>query len=111
LPHILLMTDFGTRDGYAAILKGVIWTRAPMAQVDDLTHEIAAQDVLGGALTLGRAAPYFPPGSIFVGVVDPGVGTQRRGLACRCGEQFFVGPDNGLFTWVMRHARRAGLAV
>jgi S-adenosylmethionine hydrolase len=106
--HIVLMTDFGTRDGYAAIMKGVIWSIAPGAEVADLSHEIAPQDVMAGALTLGRAAPYFPEGTIFVAVVDPGVGTARRGLAARLGGQYFVAPDNGLLTVALQRTEEAG---
>jgi S-adenosyl-L-methionine hydrolase (adenosine-forming) len=106
--HIVLMTDFGTRDGYAAIMKGVIWSIAPGAEVADLSHEIAPQDVMAGALTLARAAPYFPEGTIFVAVVDPGVGTARRGLAARLGGQYFVAPDNGLLTVALQRTEEAG---
>lgn len=109
--RILLLTDFGTRDGYPAIIKGVIWSIAPQAEAIDLTHEIPPQDVLAGALALGRAAPYFPAGTIFVAVIDPGVGTARRPLAARLGEQFFVAPDNGLLTLVLERAERGRAAV
>lgn len=105
------MTDYGTRDGYPAILKGVIWSLAPQIEVADLTHEISPQDVWSAALTLGRAAPFFPAGTIFLAVVDPGVGTARRPLAARLGEQYFVSPDNGLLTWVLENAERAGQPV
>lgn len=105
------MTDYGTRDGYPAMLKGVIWTLASRAELSDLTHEIPPQDIWSGALTLGRAAPYFPAGTIFVAVVDPGVGTARRPLAARLGEQFFVTPDNGLISLPLEQAERAGQAV
>ena len=98
LKLITLLTDFGLQDGYPGIMKGVIWGIAPDAQIADLTHSIHPQDILEGALALGRAAPYFPPGTIHVGVVDPGVGTQRRAMAARIGGCFFVGPDNGLCT-------------
>jgi S-adenosyl-L-methionine hydrolase (adenosine-forming) len=108
---IVLLTDFGWKDGYASILKGVIWGIAPGAVISDLTHEIAPQDIFQGALTLGRAAPYFPPGTIFLSVVDPGVGTSRRPLAARLGEQFFVGPDNGLLTLLLEDAERHALPV
>ena len=95
---ITLLTDFGLQDGYPGIMKGVIWGIAPDVQIADLTHAIHAQDIMEGALALGRAAPYFPPGTIHLAVVDPGVGTQRRAIAARIGGCFFVGPDNGLCT-------------
>jgi len=108
---IVLLTDFGWKDGYAGILKGVIWNIAPGVQIADLTHEIAPQDILQGALTLGRAVPYFPAGTIFVAVVDPGVGTTRRAIAARIGEQYYVAPDNGLITLPLADAARKGQTV
>ena len=104
MSRILLLTDFGTRDGYPAAMKGVIWSIAPQAEVVDLAHDIPPQDVLAAALTLGRTAPYFPAGTIFVAVVDPGVGTPRRPLAARLGGHLFVAPDNGLLTLVLQTA-------
>ena len=111
MSRILLLTDFGTRDGYPAIMKGVIWSIAPQAEVADLAHDIPPQDVLAAALTLGRAAPYFPAGTIFVAVVDPGVGTSRRPLAARLGAHLFAAPDNGLLTVVLQKAERSGEPV
>ncbi len=108
---ITLLTDFGTQDGYAGIMKGVIWKIAPQVQIADLTHEITPQDILEGALALARSAPFFPPGTIHIGVVDPGVGTQRRPIAARLGEQTFVGPDNGLVTLLLEKAQAAGQRV
>ena len=101
---ITLLTDFGLQDGYVGIMKGVIWGIAPGVQIADISHAIEAQDVLQGALTLRRAVPYFPAGTVHVGVVDPGVGTSRRALAGRLGDQYFVGPDNGLFSLVQEQA-------
>ena len=101
---ITLTTDFGLRDGYAGVLKGVIWKIAPEVKIADISHLISPQNVMEGALTLGRAAAYFPEGTIHVGVVDPGVGTSRRAIAARLGLQYFVGPDNGLFTVLLEQA-------
>ncbi|MGH7343486.1 MAG: SAM-dependent chlorinase/fluorinase, partial [Candidatus Rokuibacteriota bacterium] len=97
---ITLTTDFGTRDAYVAEMKGAILsiTRDVHVHVVDVTHELAPRDVLEGALALEAAAPRFPAATIHVAVVDPGVGTARRGLVVAAGEQLFVGPDNGLFT-------------
>jgi S-adenosylmethionine hydrolase len=95
---ITLTTDFGTRDTYVAEMKGVILSIARDVQVVDVTHEVAPHDVLEGALALEAAAPRFPAATIHVAVVDPGVGTARRGLAVAARDQMFVGPDNGLFT-------------
>jgi len=108
---IVCLTDFGWKDGYAGILKGVIWTIAPGAQVSDLTHEIPPQDILQGALALGRAVPYFPVDTIFLAVVDPGVGTGRRPIAAHIGDHFFVAPDNGLITLPLEEAMRKGQFV
>jgi S-adenosylmethionine hydrolase len=98
---ITLTTDFGTGDHEAGVLKGVIWTIAPLVQIADLSHDITPHDILEAALLLWRAAPYFPDWTIHVAVVDPGVGTSRRGIAARLGSQYFVGPDNGLLSLLM----------
>jgi S-adenosyl-L-methionine hydrolase (adenosine-forming) len=99
---ITLTTDFGTRDAYVAELKGVVLEIAAAAgrpvQLVDVTHDVAAHDVTEGALALDAAAPYFPAGSIHLAVVDPGVGTDRRGLVVQTDRALLVGPDNGLFT-------------
>jgi S-adenosylmethionine hydrolase len=111
LSIITLLTDFGMQDGYVGIMKGVIWRIAPQVQIADLTHEIAPQDILEGALALARCAPFFPPGTVHVAVVDPGVGTRRRPIAARLGEQIFVGPDNGLVTLLLEKAQDADQPV
>lgn len=94
---ITLLTDFGVADQYVACLKGVILGLNPQAVLVDLSHEVAPQDIRAGAFILAAAAPYFPPGTVHLAVVDPGVGTARRGLAAHCRGQSWVGPDNGLF--------------
>ncbi len=96
-PIITLLTDFGTRDAYVASMKGVILGLNREAVLVDLAHDLPPQDVQAGALVLLGAAPHFPPGTIHLAVVDPGVGGPRRALAARCRGQFWVGPDNGLF--------------
>jgi S-adenosylmethionine hydrolase len=93
---IALLTDFGTADAYAGVLKGVIASRLPEARMLDLTHGIPPQDVQAGALRLAAAAPFLPPDTVFLAVVDPGVGGERRPLILRSGDRCFVGPDNGL---------------
>ena len=103
---VTLTTDFGTRDPYVAQLKGVLLAGCEGVRVHDLTHEIAPQDVLEGALFLAAAVPTFPPGTVHFAVVDPGVGTDRRAIAAGVGGQHVVCPDNGLLTLV---ARRAGV--
>jgi len=95
---ITLTTDFGIQDEFVGVMKGVIWKIHPAIQIADITHTIQPQNILHGAIILGRAYRYFPAGTIHIAVVDPGVGTHRRGLIARVGDHFFVGPDNGLFT-------------
>jgi S-adenosylmethionine hydrolase len=92
------MTDFGTGDHYAGTMKGVILGLCPDATLVDITHEVPPHDVLTAALELAAAYRYFPPGTIFVVVVDPGVGSSRRGIAMEAGEFKFVAPDNGVLT-------------
>ncbi len=101
---IAILTDFGSRDAYVGVMKGVIYTLYPAARIVDLTHEVQPQNVREGAFLLAAAWPYFPDGTVFLAVVDPGVGTERRMLAARCGRHYFVGPDNGLLTLVWRQA-------
>ncbi|MBN2256786.1 MAG: SAM-dependent chlorinase/fluorinase [Anaerolineaceae bacterium] len=108
MPIITLLTDFGSKNGFSGVLKGVIWKIAPGVQIADLTHEITPQNVLEGSIALWRAAPYFPPGTIHMAVVDPGVGTLRRPIAAHIADHFFVGPDNGLFTPLLEQAYRLG---
>jgi S-adenosylmethionine hydrolase len=100
---IALFTDFGTRDAYVAQLKGAILSLQPTVQLIDLTHEVDAFDIRAAAYLLDASARYFPPGTIFVAVVDPGVGTARRPLLLATqAEKLYVGPDNGLFTRVVQ---------
>jgi len=108
---ITLLTDFGTKDGYHGVMKGVIWGIAPEVKIADITHHISPQNILEGALAYSRVAPFFPPGTIHVGVVDPGVGTTRLPIAAQVGSQFFVGPDNGLCTLLVLQARQQNEAV
>lgn len=98
---LTLLTDFGTRDGYVAAMKGVIASIAPAAALIDMTHEIRPGDVAGAAWTLRRYWHLFPPRTVHLAVVDPGVGTDRRALAARVEGRYFVAPDNGLLSWVL----------
>jgi S-adenosyl-L-methionine hydrolase (adenosine-forming) len=111
LPIITLMTDFGIKDGNVGVMKGVILGIAPRTQIVDLSHVIEPQNVREAALILARSAPFFPKGSVHVVVVDPGVGTTRRPLAARLGEQYFVGPDNGILTILLESCEAKGLPV
>lgn len=95
---VSLLTDFGTSDPFVGVMKGVVLRRAPGVTIVDLTHEVPPQDVRTGALHLSRAVPYLPVG-VHVAVVDPGVGTERAGVAIRAARgDVLVGPDNGLLT-------------
>ncbi|MCU0494178.1 MAG: SAM-dependent chlorinase/fluorinase [Chloroflexaceae bacterium] len=105
IPIITLTTDFGTRDSYVGIMKGVILSVCPRVQIVDITHDIAPQAVVQGALLLPTFLDYFPPHAIHVGIVDPGVGSARRPLALATPQGYFVGPDNGLFSLVWRNAQ------
>jgi S-adenosylmethionine hydrolase len=95
---ITLTTDFGVTDGYVGAMKGVILNLAPNVTLVDISHAVNPHDVRHGARILATSAPEFPDGTIHVAVVDPGVGSSRRGLALRTTTAFFVGPDNGLFS-------------
>ncbi len=95
-PLIALLTDFGEGDSFVGAMKGVLHARCPGVSLADLTHAIEPGDVLGGALQLRAAAPYFPPHTVFLAVVDPGVGGERRPLCLAVAGRRFVGPDNGL---------------
>jgi len=100
-PPITLLTDFGTEDAYAAVMKGVILTRDPRAVLVDITHAIEPQNIRHGAFVLGSAYRYFPKNTIHVAVVDPGVGSERRGIILKVPDALFVAPDNGLLTYVI----------
>lgn len=103
-PIVALLTDFGTRDHYAGTLKGVVLSVCPEATVVDIAHDLPAHDVLSGALELAACYRYFPHGTIFLVVVDPGVGSSRRGLAADVGDYRFVAPDNGVLSAVFRES-------
>ena len=94
---ITLLSDFGTQDAYVGSMKGALLSLNPQILPVDLTHEVPPQDIRAAALILASVAPCFPPGTIHLAVVDPGVGGSRRALAAHCLDQFWVGPDNGLF--------------
>jgi S-adenosylmethionine hydrolase len=97
VPPVTLLTDYGLADAYVGQLKGAILSICPTAKLIDLTHVVPPQDVRTGAFLLWTAADAFPPGSIHLAIVDPGVGTARRAVAAQCARgDLFVGPDNGL---------------
>lgn len=100
-PLIALLTDFGTQDPYVGVLKGVIAHLAPEVCIIDLTHDVPAGDVRLAAFYLWQSVPYFPEGTVFLAVVDPGVGTARRALAAAWPGHTCVAPDNGLLTYLL----------
>jgi S-adenosylmethionine hydrolase len=101
---ITLLTDFGTADSYVAELKGVLLSRASGAVLVDVSHDVPPGDIRSAAYILGRTWHRFPPSTVHLAVVDPGVGTSRAALAVRAHDQYFVAPDNGLLTAVLRDA-------
>ena len=101
-PVVAFLSDFGTRDHYAGTMKGVVLGVCPDATLVDIGHDIPAHDVLAGALELAACYRFFPAGTIFLVVVDPGVGSSRRGIAADCGDYKFVAPDNGVLSAVFR---------
>jgi putative phosphoesterase len=99
-----LLTDFGLKDHFIGVMKGVIIEIAPQTDVIDISHQIRPQNVQEGARMLAEAASYFPAGTVHVAVVDPGVGTSRRAIAARIGKMFYVAPDNGLLSPLLEAA-------
>lgn len=95
---VTLTTDFGTRDAYVGAMKGVLCSILPEVSIVDITHEIRPQKIIEAAYLLSTVYPWFPPGTVHVVVVDPGVGTKRRPLAVSADGQLFVGPDNGVLS-------------
>ncbi|MCS7169331.1 MAG: SAM-dependent chlorinase/fluorinase, partial [Candidatus Kapabacteria bacterium] len=98
---VVLLTDYGLQDTYVGVLKGVITRIAPQVPVLDLLHSVRPQQIRQGAYALWVAEPYFPEDSIFVAVVDPGVGTERRAVAVKINHKYFVAPDNGLLSFLV----------
>lgn len=103
---VTLLTDFGTRDYFVGALKGALLSVNPEALIVDITHEVAPHDVEEGAFTLAAAYETFPPGTVHVAVVDPGVGSERRAIAVEGAGHLFVGPDNGVFGHVYERLGR-----
>lgn len=110
-PRITLLTDFGTADGYVAAMKGVIAGLAPAALIDDAAHDITPGDIAAAAWAVAGYWQRYPPATVHVVVVDPGVGGGRRGLAVAADGRFLVGPDNGVFSRVLRRVPAARVVV
>jgi S-adenosylmethionine hydrolase len=105
------LTDFGTRDHYVAAMKGVVLGICPEARLVDITHDIPPQDITAAAGEIAACYRFFPSGTIFLVVIDPGVGSARRAVAAAAGGYFFVGPDNGVFDVVVRDRRSVDAVV
>ncbi len=110
-PVVALLSDFGTTDPFVGIMKGVVLAGCPDATLVDLSHGVPPQNVRVGAFWLERGHQWFPDGTIFVAVVDPGVGTERRGLVVEAHGKIFVAPDNGLIGRVASGAGGAAVAL
>ena len=105
-PTIALLTDFGISDIYVGVMKAVMRTICPTAQVIDITHSIQPQNVAQGAFALYNAYQFFPTGTIFLVVVDPGVGSQRRAIVAQYDGYTFVAPDNGVLSYILNNSRQ-----
>jgi len=109
IPIITLTTDFGIADHYAASLRGAILSATPGVQIVDITHEIPPHDIVSAAHTIRNASAAFPPRTVHLVVVDPGVGTARRPVIVSADNQYFVGPDNGVFTLIYESENFSGV--
>lgn len=106
-PIITLTTDFGSQDSYVGAMKGVILSINPCANIVDISHEIKPFDTNGCSYFLSTFYKYYPPNTINVVVVDPGVGSSRKPLLLKLDDHYFIGPDNGIFTSVFRQAKHS----
>lgn len=104
---VTMTTDFGTRDYYVGTMKGVLLRLNPDLRIVDLTHDIEKQDIVEAAIVLRSSRRFFPDGTIHIAVVDPGVGGPQRPLLIESAGQFFIGPDNGIFSHVLEAGYRA----
>jgi S-adenosyl-L-methionine hydrolase (adenosine-forming) len=106
---ITLTTDFGLTEPYAGVMKGVVYSINPAAQIVDITNSVQSFDILDGAISISQAYSYFPKDTIHVVVVDPGVGGQRRPILANCGQHQFVAPDNGVLSLVYEREERVSV--
>lgn len=102
-PVITLTTDFGLQDYYVGALKGVMLNIAPTVRLVDISHDIPPQDIMAGAWVMQNAAPLYPENTVHLVVVDPGVGTDRKAIALKIEDHYFVGPDNGIFSLLAKN--------
>lgn len=111
MTRVVLLTDFGTADGYAAAMAGVVAAAAPAAAIEHAAHDIAPGDIVGAAVALSRYALRYPAGTVHLVVVDPGVGSERRAMAATIDGRHFVGPDNGVLSLILEGAERVRLVA
>ncbi|MBN1292087.1 MAG: SAM-dependent chlorinase/fluorinase [Candidatus Latescibacteria bacterium] len=98
---VTLTTDFGTKDPYAGIIRGMVYTTNLNAKIIDITHDIPPHDVVSAAFTIVRAYEFFPTGTVHIAIVDPKVGSKRKNIAVKTDRYIFIGPDNGIFSLVL----------
>lgn len=112
MPSIItLTTDFGIKDHYVGVLKAVLLSIAPDVRLVDISHQIPPQDIMAGAWVVRNSAMLFPPDSVHLVVVDPGVGTSRKPIAIKIKDQYFVGPDNGIFSLIADQYEYSGVEL
>ncbi len=99
---VALLTDFGLKDNFAGVMKGVILKINPSVNFVDITHNVEPQNIFEGAFLLYQSFKFFPEGTVFLSVVDPGVGSERKAVAVKAGRYYFVGPDNGLLSLAVK---------
>jgi len=102
LPIIALLTDFGLEGNFVGVIKGVIYSINPKVRIVDITHSISAQNIKEGAFYILTSYRYFPENTIFVVIVDPGVGSRRRIILVKSQNYYFIAPDNGILSWVLK---------
>jgi S-adenosylmethionine hydrolase len=102
---ITLTTDFGYKDPFVGEMKGIVLTINPDVSIVDVTHDIDPQDVEQGAFIIGTSCRYFPIGTVHVAVVDPGVGSERRAIIVEADGSYYVGPDNGIFSYIISSSK------
>jgi hypothetical protein len=105
MKQIVLLTDFGLKDQYVGILKGVIFKISPEIRIIDLTHSGQSQNIKQAAFILNNSFKYFNEGSIFLSIIDPGVGSERRAIAIQSEKYFFIAPDNGLLSYILENEK------
>jgi S-adenosyl-L-methionine hydrolase (adenosine-forming) len=110
-PIVTLTTDFGLSDHYVGVMKGVILGICPHAQLVDISHEVSRYAIAEGAFLIGQAYRFFPPGTVHLVVVDPGVGSPRRPIVVEAAGQCFVGPDNGVFGMIFAREEHAARLI